>query len=739
MRVLYMLPVLLFLGACSESEPPAQESAKPAISGTEEMAQILDNIAQNANPQDCYHLNSARAQMLQLQVDQATDMNQKIGLQFALCQELLNAGQLEDAISTIEGLTQQLQELGLGLNQQTKGLYELLAVAYMRLGERDNCVGSGPADACILPLSKDAQHKLTTGSKKAVEVYQTILEAFPDDYQSQWLMNLAYMTLGEYPNGVPAKYLIPTNTFSSERSVGAFTNIAKSAGVNYQGLSGGVCFDDFNGDGWQDLFMTSYGLEDPVQLYLNQGDGNFTNATAEAGLRGIVSGLNCLHADYDNNGHLDIFILRGGWLGKGGLHPNSLLRNDGKGHFTDVTKEAGIFSSFPTQTAAWADFNGDGWLDLFIGNESTQQPRLDAPCELYVNQGDGTFKELAGKYGLDIRAFVKGVAWGDINNDQLPDLYISVLGGGNQLWINRGGNTLEDWKFEEIASQAGVSEPQQSFPCWFWDWNNDGFQDIFVSGYDAPLANQVGTIAGLEYGTGDLKAERPRLYQNNGDGTFAEVSDQAGLDKVFFGMGANYGDLNNDGFLDFYIGTGAPDFRSVVPNRMFLNESGKDFAEITMNGFGHIQKGHGIAFGDVNNDGNQDIYCVMGGAFEGDFAENVLFANPGQDNNQVTLELVGKSANRSAVGARIHVTAKEADGSEHHYYKTVSTGGSFGSSSLRQTIGVGKGSVQEIVIDWPHPKQKSTVLTNPSSGAYRVIEGETPTPLNLNTFLLQGL
>ncbi|MEO1712466.1 MAG: VCBS repeat-containing protein, partial [Bacteroidota bacterium] len=728
MRALYILPVFFLLAACNEADTPVQEATQTESNGTQEMVQILQAIAQNANPQDCYHLNSARAALLQQQVQQASDLNQQIGLQFALCQELLNAGQLEEAIQAIAGLMQQLQSLNMGLNPQTKGLYELLAVAYLRLGERDNCVGSGPAEACILPLREAAQHKMTTGSKKAIEVYQTILEAFPEDYQSRWLLNLAYMTLGEYPQGVPVKYLIPESTFQEKGQVQTFSNIAKEAGVNVKGLSGGVCFDDFNGDGWQDLFMTSYGLMDPVRLFFNQGDGTFADATEEAGLSGLVSGLNCLHADYNNDGHLDIFILRGGWLGKGGLHPNSLLKNDGEGHFTDVTQEVGLFSKHPTQTAAWADFNGDGWLDLFIGNESTQNPLLDAPCELYVNQGDGTFKNLAEQYGLNIRAFVKGVAWGDINNDQLPDLYISILGGSNQLWINRGGNSLDDWTFEEIATQAGVTEPEQSFPCWFWDWNNDGLQDIFVSGYDAVLSNQVGTVAGLEYSNGDLKAERPRLYQNQGDGTFIEISEAAGLDKVFFGMGANYGDLDNDGFLDFYIGTGAPDFRSVVPNRMFLNESGNGFSEITMDGFGHIQKGHGIAFGDINNDGDQDIYCVMGGAFEGDFAENVFFANPGQSNQQVTLELIGKRANRSAVGARIHVTAKETDGRERHYYKTVSTGGSFGSSSLRQTIGIGKGSVQKIVIDWPHPNQENTILTNPSSNAYQVIEGEKPTP-----------
>ena len=127
-------------------------------------------------------------------------------------------------------------------------------------------------------------------------------------------------------------------------------------------------------------------MEDQCKLFFNTGYG-FEDVTRKAGLNGILSGLNCLHADYNNDGHIDILILRGAWLGTSGNHPNSLLRNNGDGTFSDVSKSSGILSFYPTQTASWADVNRDGYLDLFIGNES--KPNQYNHCELFINQGNG--------------------------------------------------------------------------------------------------------------------------------------------------------------------------------------------------------------------------------------------------------------------------------------------------------------------------------------------------------------
>src|SRR5690606_27936965 len=134
--------------------------------------------------------------------------------------------------------------------------------------------------------------------------------------------------------------------------------------------------------------------------------GSFTERTAESGLLGLIGCLNVVHADYNNDGYVDVLVLCGAWLGELGQHPNSLIRNNGDGTFTDVTEEAGLLSFHPTRAATWFDFNGDGHLDLFIGNESTPGENVH-PSELYRNNGDGTFTECAKTHGAALVGFIK--------------------------------------------------------------------------------------------------------------------------------------------------------------------------------------------------------------------------------------------------------------------------------------------------------------------------------------------
>src|SRR5262249_53339789 len=149
--------------------------------------------------------------------------------------------------------------------------------------------------------------------------------------------------------------------------------------LDRDGHAGGVVMDDFDGDGNLDLLMSSMGVQDPIQFFHNNGDGTFTERTGASGLTGEIGGLNIVSADCNNDGPLDFLLLRGVWMGVAGHYPNSLLRNNGNGTFDDVTEEAGLLSFHPTQTATWFDYNGDGWLDLFIGNETTSED-TPQPC-----------------------------------------------------------------------------------------------------------------------------------------------------------------------------------------------------------------------------------------------------------------------------------------------------------------------------------------------------------------------
>jgi hypothetical protein len=180
-------------------------------------------------------------------------------------------------------------------------------------------------------------------------------------------------------------------------------------------------------------------------------------------------------------------------------------------------------------------------------------------------------------------------------------------------------------------------------------------------------------------------------------------------------MGANFGDLDNDGWLDFYLGTGNPDLRTLVPNKMFRNAAGESFQDVTTSGgFGHLQKGHAIAFADLDHDGDQDVYANMGGAFTGDVYRNALFENPGHGNRWLKLKLEGVTSNRSAIGARIKVVAMTPAG-ERTIHRTVSTGGSFGANPLRQEIGLGNATaIQRVEILWP------------TTGKRQVLEGLQP-------------
>jgi hypothetical protein len=259
-----------------------------------------------------------------------------------------------------------------------------------------------------------------------------------------------------------------------------------------------------------------------------------------------------------------------------------------------------------------------------------------------------------------------------------------------------------------------------TFSCFFFDYDNDGWPDLYVGGYHLV---DVGEIA-KDYLGMPTTAERARLYHNNHDGTFTDVTKQVHLYKVIQGMGLNFGDLDNDGWLDFYAGTGNPDLTALMPKRMFRNHDGKYFDEVTTTGnFGHLQKGHGIAFGDINNNGQEDVFEEMGGAWSGDTAHDCLYINPGNQNHWVTLKLVGVQSNRVAIGAEICVTAATPHG-DRRIYNTVGSGGSFGCNPFRQHIGLGDATrIVSVAVYWPASGIRQVVNNLAMDRFYIITEG----------------
>lgn len=207
--------------------------------------------------------------------------------------------------------------------------------------------------------------------------------------------------------------------------------------------------------------------------------------------------------------------------------------------------------------------------------------------------------------------------------------------------------------------------------------------------------------------------------------SFTNVADSLGLNTITYGMGHNFGDLDNNGYTDIIMGTGLPDLRALIPNRAFRNLNGEKFEDVSMGSFGHIQKGHGVAMGDIENDGDLDVYIVMGGAFQGDLAYNLFYINNGTDNAFIQLSLQGKTCNRDAIGAKIKISTRDKDNTIRHIWYTVNTGGSFGSSSLRRTIGLGKSTkIESLEIVWPRPGIPNSIFKNLEiNTSYKIIEG----------------
>jgi FG-GAP-like repeat/ASPIC and UnbV len=598
-------------------------------------------------------------------------------------------------------------------------------VQAMRVGEDRNCVARHSSASCLVPLRGDGVHADKEPGKRAIARFTEAIALAPGDSwvgpSSRWLLNIAYMTIGKYPASVPAALRIP---FVSEGPFPRFPEVAAAAGVAVRNYAGSAIADDFDGDGLLDIFIGSWEPGGQVRYFRNLGDGRFADRTKEAGLEGLSGGVGAVHADFDGDGDLDILVLRGGWLRKEGRWPNSLLQNDGSARFTDVTFESGLAEvSYPTQTAAWADYDRDGDLDLYVGNEGaeTDPARGGYPSQLFRNDG-GRFTDVAEAAGVQNLRFAKGVAWGDYDNDGWPDLYVSNLQGPNRLY-----HSNRDGTFTDVAVEAGVQEPYESFATWFWDFDQDGALDLFVDSYPThegkgifppPLWRVVRSRLG-EADASDL----PKLYKGDGRGGFRDVTREQHLDRITMSMGSAFADLDNDGYPDAYLGTGYPGLEGLVPNVLYHNQRGKGFRDVAVAaGMAHLQKGHGVAVADLDNDGDVDVFHEIGGFFVADNFVDALFENPGTKNHWLTLELRSAGANRFAVGARIRVDFEDG-GRPRSVHRVVGGAGSFGSRPMREEIGLsGAKVVKRLEIVWPRGATQ-TFENLPVDRFLRVTEG----------------
>ncbi|MCM3903299.1 MAG: VCBS repeat-containing protein, partial [Pyrinomonadaceae bacterium] len=214
-----------------------------------------------------------------------------------------------------------------------------LGIAHMRRGEVENCANNHNADMCIFPLSIAARHTLRSGSERAIEYFERYLEREPSSLEIRWLLNVTYQTLGDYPDKVPKSYLIPPSAFESKENIGRFVDIAPSLGLDTVDAAGGSIVDDFDNDGFLDVVETSFDPCQPMRAFRNSGDGTFSDVSTRSHLAKQLGGINSVQTDFNNDGWLDIYVMRGGWEWP---MRNSLLRNNRDGTFSDVTLESGL-------------------------------------------------------------------------------------------------------------------------------------------------------------------------------------------------------------------------------------------------------------------------------------------------------------------------------------------------------------------------------------------------------------
>src|SRR5215213_748823 len=514
--------------------------------------------------------------------------------------------------------------------------------------------------------------------------------------------------------------LPPRSIGNQAATVVRFTDVTAQAGVSFkhvstpekryivESMSGGVALIDYDNDGHLDIYFVNSLTVDLVKakgktkgaLYRNRGDGTFADVTEKAGVGDVGWGMGAVVGDYDNDGFEDIYVTCVG--------PNHLLRNNGDGTFADVTKQAGVGDPRWSAGAAFVDYDRDGWLDLFVSNyvafDFNNLPEFgrDKTCQfkgiavqcgprglpgdgdsLYRNNGDGTFTDVTKKAGVsDPNGYYgMGVITSDFDEDGLVDIFVANDSTPNFLYHNNGDGTFKEIGFLSGTALNENGAAQGCMGVTVADYNHDGKLDLFVTNFDD------------DYNT---------LYRNDGRNTFTDASYAAKIAAVslpYVGWGTKFFDYDSDGWVDLFVANGHvyPQIKN-FHQRNFVHRNNRDgtFTEVAEQlgaPFAEKRAARGVAFGDLDNDGDVDL--VINNL---DGAAQLLRNDGGNQNNSVLIKTVGVRSNRAGIGARVKVVSGDLVQKDE-----VRSGDSYISQSdLRLHFGLEKRTKIDLIeVRWP--------------------------------------
>ncbi|MDQ3116761.1 MAG: CRTAC1 family protein [Verrucomicrobiota bacterium] len=460
-------------------------------------------------------------------------------------------------------------------------------------------------------------------------------------------------------------------------AVPVFTEATLSAGLNAQGFTfANPIWGDVDDDGDLDLFADNH-FNRPPYLYLNNGDGTFADIFSTTGIDPRGDRHGSAWVDFDNDGDLDLSITKGASGGSAlGTKQDELYLNLGAVQFTNIAPEAGVINTWGRgRSVAWGDYDNDGQLDLLLGN-------LRTDLVLYQNNGDGTFTDTTLQAGLGLLHYTECV-FADYSNDGFPDIFCTAAIAHNPARDVLFENN-RDGTFTDVTEQAGILQSINGRTLAWGDYDNDGDLDLYIT---------RGTDVGF----------KQTLYQNNDNGLFTEVTDQAGLGAISNNRAAAWGDFDNDGYLDLYVVNSGTDPVGKGPNNLYRNNHDGTFTDVAASANVEalvVSRGRGAAWADYDHDGFLDL-IVTNGEDDTDFEEGpqILYHNEGNRNTWLEIKLVGTASNRQGLGAKVTVQVgqtiqyREMNGASGHLFSQGAEPLHFGLGRARR--------VSQITVQWP--------------------------------------